>query len=128
VAPISATGIAMGPRPPVVEGEHDLMGDGWVELDGGQLIVAIRPKGLAGHFQPKEKRSYELAQVASWRTNGDLVEVSFGEVGPVATTGATAPSHLGKFRCTDADEAKNLTDAARAGGARMSQPPTHSGI
>jgi hypothetical protein len=111
----------MGPPPQgAVEGEHDLLGDGWVEIDDGELRVAIRPQGLVGHLEPREKRSYPLNQVGGWHTSGDLVEVRFGD--------ATFPSHLGKFRCANAEEAADLTAMAHAAGVHPSQPPRHSGI
>lgn len=128
VTPTPATGIATGPSDAGIQGEHDLIGEGWIEIDGGEMKVAIRPKGLIGHLEPKEKRSYSLSGAVSWHVQGDIIEVSFGEAGQVASNGATAPSHLGKFRCTDAEAARNLTTAARAAGAPMMEPPRHSGI
>lgn len=121
VTPIPATGPDLGPRPQgAVEGEHDLLGDGWVEIDDGELRVAIRPHGLVGHLEPKETRAYPLPQAGRWHTSGDVVEVSFGD--------ATYPSHLGRFRCSDAEAAQELTAAAHAAGVHASQPPRHSGI
>jgi hypothetical protein len=92
------------------------------------LVVAIRPRGLIGHIEPKEKRSYVLATVASWHVEGDVIEVAFGSVGQVASNGTEGPAHLGRFRLADSDAADALTSEARAAGMSPTHPLGHSGI
>lgn len=110
------------------EGEHDLVGSGWVEIADGVLTVAIRPAGILGHFEPREKRSYRLSSVTGWHVSGNVVEVTFGTAGPVAADGADAPAHLGTVKCASVEAAEALTAEARACGVAPRQPPRHSGL
>jgi hypothetical protein len=109
-------------------GEHDLLGDGWVEVVDGSLLVAIRPRGIVGHIEPKEKRSYELSSVVDWHVSANVIEVTFGSVGQVASNGAEGAAHLGKFKLSDREAAAALTAEANAAGMSPRQRPTHSGI
>jgi hypothetical protein len=128
VTPTSATGpIYAGPATHG-PGEHDMIGSGWVEIADGVLTVAVQPKGIAGHLEPKEKRSYQLSSVSGWNISGNAIEVSFGSAGPVTSTGADAPAHLGSMKCVSAHAAQALTAEARACGLVLQQPPRHSGI
>lgn len=115
-------GMAVGP-------EHDLIGRGWVEVDEGSLVVAIRPHGMVGHLEPKEKRRYELSQITGWRVSGTHLEFSVGSIGGFATNGAQAPVHQGQCQLASRQDADNLTQEARANGMEPpSRPPQHSGI
>lgn len=115
-------GMAVGP-------EDDLIGHGWIEIDEGSLVVAIRPDGIVGHLGPREKRCYDLGNIRGWRITGTLVEFSVGAIGGFATDGAEAPVHQGHFRLASEDDAQSLTHEAQAGGMNPPrQPPRHSGI
>jgi hypothetical protein len=129
VTPTSATGpIYVGTGSQVGSVERDLIGSGWAEITEGTLTVAIRPDGIVGHFEPKEKRSYPLASVSGWQVSGEVIEVTFGTAGPVASTEADAPAHLGTMKCASAEAASALTAEARASGLALQQAPRHSGI
>jgi hypothetical protein len=115
-------GMAIGP-------EHDLLGHGWLEVDGGALVVAIRPDGIVGNLEPKEKRRYELTEIRGWHITGALLEFSVGSIGLFATNGAEAPVHQGRARLASEDDARSLTQDARDGGLNPpKQPPRHSGV
>jgi hypothetical protein len=115
-------GIAIGP-------EHDLIGLGWIEIDAGSLVVSIRPDGIVGHLEPKEKRRYDLGKMRGWRITGNLLEFSVGSIGGFATNGAEAPVHQGRARLSTEQEAEALTKEALEGGMTPpSQSPHHSGI
>jgi hypothetical protein len=83
---------------------------------------------LVGHIEPKEKRSYPLTSVVNWHVDANVIEITFGTVGQVASNGAEAPAHLGSMKLADSEAAMNMTAEARAGGMSPRQPPRHSGI
>jgi hypothetical protein len=54
-APMPATGLPGVAQMPVpLSGEHDLLGEGWVEVAYGALTVAVRPHGLIGTSNRKK--------------------------------------------------------------------------
>jgi hypothetical protein len=54
-------------------GEHDIMVNGWAEVDGGSITIAVHPQGAVDMLEPKEKRTYPLADVTGWHANGASV-------------------------------------------------------
>jgi hypothetical protein len=123
----SAWGGAGGQAVPAELGEHDLIGHGWVQV-GSELVVAIRSRGVVGHLERHEKRTYSLSQVTAWRATGSVIEVTFRASEPHGLTGDLRPRHLGWFRCADAEGAADLTAQARVAGMSISESPRHSGI
>jgi hypothetical protein len=110
-------------------GEHDIMGHGWAEVDGAAITVAVHPRGAVGMLEPKEKRTYPLADISSWKATGSSITFGVSRLGLFATNGAEAPVHICEMKCEDAKAAQQLTSEARAAGltTRGSQA-FHSGI
>jgi hypothetical protein len=109
--------------------EHDIIGHGWVEIQSNAITIAVHPKGVIGMLEPKEKRTYRLAEITSWRTNGDSVTFGVGKLGLFATNGAEVAVHNCQVKCDDADAARRLTEEARSAGLSCEyEPPMHSGI
>jgi hypothetical protein len=114
-----------------VSGEHDILGHGWAEIENSAITIAVHPRGALGMLEPKEKRTYPLADIASWRAAGESITFGVGKLGLFATNGAEAPVHNCQMKCGDADAAHELTAEARAAGLRSGgghQQPFHSGI
>jgi hypothetical protein len=110
-------------------GEHDIIGHGWAEIDGDSITIAVHPRGVAGLLEPKQKRTYLLADISSWHTTGNAVGFGVGKIGLFATNGAEAPIHVCEMKCDDADAARQLSaDAMAAGLSTGSAQPFHSGI
>jgi hypothetical protein len=59
--------------------------DGWAEVQGNTVTIVVHPKGVVGMLEPKEKRTYPLAEISSWRTNGDSIIFGVGKLGLFAT-------------------------------------------
>jgi hypothetical protein len=109
--------------------EHNIIGHGWAEIEDGSITVAVHPRGAVGMIEPKEKRTYPLADITSWVTSGESVTFGAGNRGGFATNGAEAPIHLCQMACDDADAAQRLTEEARAAGLRSGGgQPFHSGL
>jgi hypothetical protein len=110
-------------------GEHDIIGHGWAEIEGDSITIAVHPRGAVGMVEPKEKRTYRLADISSWRTTGSSIGFGVGAIGLFATNGAEASVHVCEMRCDDADAARQLSaDAQAAGLSTGSDKPFHSGI
>jgi hypothetical protein len=112
-----------------INDEHDIIGHGWAEIEDGSITVAVHPRGAVGMIEPKERRTYPLADITSWGTSGDSITFGVGKIGVSATNGAEAPIHLCQMACDDADAAQRLTEEARAAGLRSGGgQPFHSGL
>jgi hypothetical protein len=108
--------------------EHDIIGHGWAEVQDDTITIAVHPKGVVGMLEPGEKRTYRLAEITSWRTNGKSIAFGVGKLGLFATNGAEAAIHNCQMKCGDADSARRLTDEARSAGlSRDNGPQKHSG-
>ena len=109
--------------------EHDIIGHGWAEVQGNAITIVVHPKGVVGMLEPKEKRRYPLAEITSWRTNGDSIIFGVGKLGLFATNGAEAAIHNCQVKCDDAAAARKLTEAACTSVLACDDvPPIHSGI
>jgi hypothetical protein len=110
--------------------EHDIIGHGWAEINGDAIVIAIHPRGVMAKLEPKEKRTYSLADITSWEAKGTSIGFGVGNLGVFATNGAESPNHICQMQCVDADAARKLTEEARAGGMQRGKPPRpyHSGI
>jgi hypothetical protein len=109
--------------------EHDIIGHGWAEIDNGSITIAVHPRGAFGLLEPKEKRTYALADITAWRATGESVTFGVGRIGLFATNGAEAPVHNCSMKCEDGNTAQQLTAQARdAGLAGGGGRPFHSGI
>jgi hypothetical protein len=109
--------------------EHDIIGHGWAEVQGNAITIVVHPKGVVGMLEPKERRTYPLAEITSWRTNGDSIIFGVGKLGLFATNGAEAAIHNCQVKCGDAAAARKLTEEARSAGLSCENgPPMHSGI
>jgi hypothetical protein len=114
------------PGPLVGVVPHNVNGRGKVRVAEGCLLVAVRPRGLAGLLPPTyDRRSYPLSTVTGWEVRGDRVEFTAGAiavtdapyVGQLTASNAAAfPVHICGFRCADADAAARLTLETIAGG------------
>ncbi len=112
-----------------VSEEHDILGHGWVEIENRAVTVSVRPRGIAGVLEPREKRTDPLAEITAWRAAGASINFGVGKIGLFATNGAEAPVHNCEMKCEDADAARRLTEEARAAGLNMGSGRTfHSGI
>jgi hypothetical protein len=110
-------------------GEHDILGKGWAEIDGAAITVAVHSRGVVGMLEPKEKRTYLLADISSWRANGSSITFGVSRLGLFASNGAEAPVHICEMKCENAEAAQQLTVEARAAGlATGGAQPFHSGI
>jgi hypothetical protein len=95
-------------------GEHDIMVNGWAEVDGGSITIAVHPQGAVDMLEPKEKRTYPLADVTGWHANGASVAFGVGRrLGLFATNGAEAPVHSCEMKCEVDNAAQQLTAGAR---------------
>jgi len=113
----------------VAGGEHDILGHAWVEIDGNAITVAVHPRGMGGMLEPKEKRTYPLADISSWQAKGASITFGVSKLGLFATNGAEAPIHICEMKCRDANAAQQLTTEARASGlATGGGRSFHSGI
>ena len=65
-------------------------------------------------FEPKEKRTYPLADITAWHASGSSITFGVGKLGLFATDGAEAPVHNCEMKCEDANAAQQLTAEARA--------------
>jgi hypothetical protein len=118
-----------GASPMVSEGEHDIIGHGWVEIEGAAITVAVHARGVVGMVGPKERRTYPLAEITSWRATGASITFGVSKLGLFATNGAEAPVHICEMHCADAEAAQQLTTVARAAGLTTGGgQPFHSGI
>jgi hypothetical protein len=112
-----------------VSGEHDILGHGWVEIDGNAISVSVHPRGVVGMLEPKEKRMYPLADITSWGATGSSITFGVRKLGLFATDGAEAPVHICEMKCEDANAAQRLTAEARAAGLSAGSGQSfHSGI
>lgn len=59
-------------------GEHDIIGHGWVEIENNTITVAVHPRGAGGMLEPKEKRTYPLTDITSWRASGCSITYGSG--------------------------------------------------
>jgi hypothetical protein len=110
-------------------GEHDIIGHGWVEIHDGSISVAVHPRGAVGMLEPKEKRTYPLADITAWHASGESISFGVGKLGLFATNGAEAPVHSCEMKCKDGNAAQQLTAEARVAGLRTGGgQPFHSGI
>jgi hypothetical protein len=110
-------------------GEHDIVGHGWAEIDGAAITVAVHSGGVMGALEPKEKRTYPLADITSWGASGSSITFGVNWLGLFASNGAEAPVHICQMKCETAEAARQLTTEARAAGlATGGAPPFHSGI
>jgi hypothetical protein len=110
-------------------GEHDLLGHGHAVIDGNAITVSVHPRGIASVLLPKEKRTYQLADITAWHTAGASITFGVGKLGLFATNGAEAPVHNCEMKCEDADAAQQLTAEARAAGLKTGEGQSfHSGI
>jgi hypothetical protein len=106
-------------------GEHDILGHGHVAIDDN----AIHPRGIASVLEPKEKRTYPLADITVWHAAGASITFGVGHLGLFATDGAEAPVHNCEMKCEDANAAQQLTAEARAAGLKTGGGQSfHSGI
>jgi hypothetical protein len=111
------------------EPEHDIIGHGWVEIENGSITVAVHPRGAVGMLEPKEKRTYSLADITAWGANEESITFGVGQIGLFATNGAEAPVHNCELKCENATTAEQLTAEGRAAGLRIGGgQPFHSGI
>ncbi len=112
-----------------VSGEHDILGHGWVEIEGNAITVSVHPRGVVGMLEPKEKRTYQLADITSWGATGASVTFGVKKLGLFATDGAEAPVHICEMKCEDANAAQQLTAEARSAGLKTGRGQSfHSGI
>jgi hypothetical protein len=112
-----------------VSGEDDILGHGWAAIEDNSITIAVQPRGVVAMLGPKEKRTYVLADIASWDVNGPSIAFGVGSQGLFATNGAEAPNHICQMECENADAARQLTEQARVVGLRTgSGPAFHSGI
>jgi hypothetical protein len=112
-----------------VSGEHDILGHGWVEIEGNAITVSVHPRGVAGMLQPQVKRTYPLADITSWGATGASITFGVGKLGLFATDGAEAPVHICEMKCEDANAAHQLTEEARSAGLNKGSGQSfHSGI
>ena len=110
-------------------GEHDILGHGWAEIDGSAITVAVHPRGVVGALEPKEKRTYPLADISSWGASGSSITLGVSKLGLFASNGAEAPVHICEMKCENAEAAQRLTTEARAAGlTTRGGQPFHSGI
>jgi hypothetical protein len=49
-----------------VSGEQDILGHGWAEIEIDSITIAVKPRGMIATLEPKEKRTYVLADITSW--------------------------------------------------------------
>lgn len=118
-----------GASPMVSGGEHDIIGHGWAEIDGAAITIGVHARGVVGLVGPKERRTYLLAEITSWRATGASITFSVSKLGLFATNGAEAPVHICELQCADAQAAQQLTTEARAAGLSTGGgQPFHSGI
>lgn len=61
--------------------EHDIIGHGWAEIHDEAITIAVHVKGVVGMLEPKEKRTYPLANVTSWHTSGESIGFGVGNLG-----------------------------------------------
>jgi hypothetical protein len=109
--------------------EHDILGHGWAEIDDSAITVAVHPRGIGGMLEPREKRTYSLGDISSWRATGATIAFGVGKLGLFATNSAEAPVHICEMKCADANAARQLAADARAAGlATGGGQPFHSGI
>jgi hypothetical protein len=109
-----------------VNTSHDLVGKGKIHVDGDRLQLAVRPRGLGGLIPPSEKRSFPLTAITGWEVSGSMIQFTAGSIfvndaatplgGLIASNGASAPTHICTFRCSDGAAASELTDRAIAAG------------
>jgi hypothetical protein len=100
-----------------------------VEIDGNAITVSVHPRGVVGMLEPKEKRTYQLADITSWGATGASITFGVGKLGLFATDGAEAPVHICEMKCEDANAARQLTAEARAAGLNTGSAQSfHSGI
>jgi hypothetical protein len=110
-------------------GEHDIIGHGWAEIHDRSITIAVHLKGVTGMLEPKEKRTYALADITSWHTTGQSIGFGVGNLGLFATNGAEAPNHICEMKCADSAAARGLTAEARSAGLTVGiDKPFHSGI
>jgi hypothetical protein len=109
--------------------EHDILGHGFVEIDDNAITVSVHPRGIASVLEPKEQRTYPLADITAWHASGASITFGVGELGLFATNGAQAPVHNCEMKCQDANAAEQLTAEARAAGLKTGGGQSfHSGI
>jgi hypothetical protein len=109
--------------------EHDILGHGYAVIDDSAITVSVHPRGIASVLEPKEKRTYPLADITAWHAAGASITFGVGKLGLFATNGAEAPVHNCEMKCEDADAAQQLTAEARAAGLRTGSGQSfHSGI
>jgi hypothetical protein len=112
-----------------ISGEHDILGHGYVEIGDNTITVSVHPRGIASVLEPKEKRTYPLADITSWGTAGASITFGVGKLGLFATDGAEAPIHNCEMKCENADAAQQLTAEARAAGLNTGSGQSfHGGI
>lgn len=109
--------------------EHDILGHGWVEIEGHAITLSVHPRGFARMLEPRETRTYPLADITAWRAAGASITFGVGKLGLFATDGAEAPVHNCEMKCEDDNAARRLTEDARAGGLNTGSGQSfHSGI
>jgi len=112
-----------------VSAEHDILGQGWVEIEDNAITVSVHPRGVARLLEPPVKRTYPLTDITSWGATGASLTFGVGKLGLFATDGAEAPVHICEMTCEDANAAHQLTAEARAGGLHTGTTQSfHSGI
>jgi hypothetical protein len=110
-------------------GEHDIIGHGWAYIEDSSITIAVHPHGVVGMLEPKEKRTYALADVVSWHATGESIGIGVGKLGLFATNGADAPIHICQMKCEDANAAAQLTKVAKAAGLLIGREQHfHGGI
>jgi hypothetical protein len=110
-------------------GEHDILGHGYLQIGDNSITVSVHPRGIASVLEPKEKRTYPLADITAWHASGASISFGVGKLGLFATDGAEAPIHNCQMKCEDANAAQQLTAEARAAGLKTGGGQSfHSGI
>ncbi len=92
-------------------GSNDLLGTGWARVETDEVVLAIRPRGVAGFLMPQRRR-YPARSISGWEQRGARIEFTGGHVGLFATDGAEMPVRIVTFHCADPGAAGALTDRA----------------